>query len=74
MYSKKHSKETKKKIGNKSKEKVFTEEYREKLRRNMKGNQRRKGISHTKEFKERMSEIKKGVPLSEKINAEYLKR
>ena len=66
MYDKKHSEETKKKIAKKSKEKIFSEEYREKLKQNMKGNQRRKGIKHTKEYKERMSKIRKGVPLSEK--------
>lgn len=66
MYGKKHSTETKRKIGLKSKEKIFDDDYKEKLRKNMIGNQRRKGIKHTQETKNRISKSLKGRKLSKK--------
>jgi len=66
MYGKKHTDETKRKIGVKSKEKLFTDEYRENLSHSLKGNTNRLGIKHSVETKNKMSEVRKGKPLSEK--------
>ncbi|HUU88897.1 MAG TPA: NUMOD3 domain-containing DNA-binding protein [Candidatus Glassbacteria bacterium] len=66
MYGRKHSDETKKKIGEKSKQKIFDGSYRNKLRQSARGNKRRLGIKHSQETKDLMSETRKGNPLSEK--------
>ena len=66
MFGRKHSDETKKKIGEKSKQKIFDDSYRNKLRENMKGNTRRLGIKHSEESKVKISKALKGKPLSEK--------
>lgn len=65
MFGRKHSKITKLKIGEASKKKIFNDEYRDKLRKNMLGNKRRLGIPHTQETRDLISKKNKGRPLSE---------
>lgn len=60
----KHTDESKKIIGKKSKLKVFTEEYREKLR-NRSVNKSMLGKLHTDEAKQKMSDSRKGKSHSE---------
>ena len=66
MYGKKHSIETKRKIGEKSKDKFFSKEYRDKLSKALIGNTRRLGIKHTEETKKKLSKKLKGRKLTEK--------
>lgn len=66
MYGRHHSNITKQKIGEKSKEKIFTEEYRKKLSEAMSGNKRRIGFKHSEETKNKISKALKGIPLSQK--------
>lgn len=65
MHGRHQSKSAKKKIGEKSKLKVFSKSYREKLRNNMVGNDRAKGLVHSKETRNKMSMKQKGKVLSE---------
>lgn len=69
MYGRKHSQETKNKIGEKSKQKVYTKEMRQKMSELTSGINNPmygKKNPHTEESKKKISKALKGKPLSQK--------
>lgn len=69
MFGKRHSEETRRKIAEKAKHRIISEETRQKLSMASKGNQRAKnaflGRKHTEETKKKMSESMTGLKRSE---------
>lgn len=71
LFGKRHTEETKKKIGRSNKGRIRSAETKKRLSELKKGNQHRKGKPHTKEARKKISEANKGKKRSKEQRERY---